>query len=179
MARFVALLRGINVSGRNKIPMAELRSLCAALEWKHVETYIQSGNIVFEAGGKAGALEAALEKGIEESFGITIPVIVRSAAIWATYPPANPFGEAAETEPNRLMLMLSKKPPAADAATLLRERAKDGERLELRGDALWVHFPGGAGTSKLSPSLVDRMVGSPVTARNWRTVVKIQEMLAA
>lgn len=177
--KFIALLRGINVGGHNKVPMAELRSHCAGLGWEQVESYIQSGNIVFSASGTAAAQESALEKMVEKQFGISISVIVRSAKDWPTYVKANPFGEAAETEPNRLMLCLSKAPPNENAAEALLERARDGERVKLVGDALWIHFPGGSGTSKLSPSLMDRLVGSSVTARNWRTVLKIQEMLEA
>lgn len=150
--------------------------LCGELGWENVATYIQSGNVVFEAAGRAAALEAALEHIIEHRFGSSTPVIIRSAAVWDAYPASNPFGEAAEKEPNRLMLMLSKQPPGEGAAAALQERAKAGERLKLRDDALWIHYPNGAGTSKLSPSLMNRLVGSPVTARNWNTVLKLQAM---
>ena len=174
----IALLRGINVGGNNKIPMAELRSLCAEIGWEKAETYIQSGNVVFEAAGAAAQLEAALEKAIESRFGISISVIVRSGKDWPAYIAANPFPEAAEEEPNRLMLGLSKSPPNEDAADLLQERAKDGEQVRLAGGALWIHFPGGSGTSKLSLALIDRLAGSPVTTRNWRTLLKLRDMLA-
>ena len=179
MDRFVALLRGINVSGRNRVPMAELRPLCEELGWSAVRTYIQSGNVVFEAKGEGAALEAALEKAIQTRFGLSIPVIVRAAKQWPAYIGANPFPQAAEGEPNRLMLCLSKTKPAGDCAEALQARAKDGEQVRLVGDAVYIHFPGGSGSSKLSPSLIDRLVGSPVTARNWRTVLTLQEMLAA
>lgn len=179
MNRFVALLRGINVSGRNRVPMAELRPLCETLGWSAVRTYIQSGNVVFEAKGDGSALEAALEKAIERHFGLSIPVIVRSAGQWPIYVNANPFPHEAETGPNRLMLCLSKARPAGDCAEALQARAKDGEQVRLAGDALYIHFPAGSGSSKLSPSLIDRLVGSPVTARNWRTMLTLQEMLAA
>jgi uncharacterized protein (DUF1697 family) len=178
MARFAALLRGINVSGANRIPMADLRTHCAGLGWAEVETYIQSGNLVFAAEGSAPKLEATLEKEIETRFGLRIPVIVRSATEWPKLVAGNPFSEAAEKEPNRLMLLLSKAPPAIDAAMAIQDRAKAGERVARKGDALWIHYPQGSGTSKLSPSLIDRLVGSPTTSRNYRTVMKLREMLA-
>ena len=178
MEKFVALLRGINVSGRNKVPMAELRALAEDLGLADVQTYIQSGNLIFRSAKAAGLLEERLEAAIADRFGLRIPVISRSASQWPTYAEANPFPEAAEAEPNRLMLMLSKLPPVGGAEAALKERAGNGEHVKLVGDALWVHFPSGAGTSKLSPTLIDRLVGSPVTARNWRTVLKLQEMLA-
>jgi uncharacterized protein (DUF1697 family) len=175
-ATFIALLRGINVSGRNKIPMPELRALCEGLDWGAVQTYIQSGNLLFHADAAPEALEAELERAITGRFGLTIPVIVRAAAAWPDYVANNPFPEASEREPNLVMLALAKAEPKADAVERLRERATSGEHIERAGDAIWVHYPQGAGTSKLSPALFDRLVGSPVTARNWRTVLKISEL---
>ena len=179
MTGHVALLRGVNVGGANKVPMAELRALCGSLGWKNVETYIQSGNVVFDASLKPATLEARLEKAIAGQFGVAIAVIVRSARQWPRYIDANPFPAASEAEPNRVMLCLSKTAPHEDCAAALQERAKAGERVTLAGDGLWIHFPAGAGTSKLSPALLDRLVGSPVTMRNWRTVLKLQDMLRA
>lgn len=78
--RWIALLRGINVGGHTKIPMAELRELCGELGWEGMRTYIQSGNIVFDAAGPGGALEARLAEAIAGGFGLDIPVIVRAVA---------------------------------------------------------------------------------------------------
>lgn len=173
---FIALLRGINVSGRNKIPMSELRSLCADLGWKNVQSYIQSGNLVFQANAAAVKLETALEQAIQRQFGLSIPIVVRAAAGWSGYVKDNPFPKESQSEPNHVMLALSKAAPKADAAEMLQERAVNGERIVQIGDALWVHYAAGVADSKLSPALFDRRVGSPVTARNWRTVLKLQEM---
>jgi uncharacterized protein (DUF1697 family) len=178
MGKFVALLRGINVGGANKIAMADLRRHCAGLGWIGVETYIQSGNLVFAAAeGRAAKLEVRLEREIENRLGLRIPVIIRTAAEWRRLAAGNPFPEAAEKEPNRLMLLLSKKPPAKDAADMIQDRARAGERVARQGEALWIHYPQGAGKSKLSPALIDRLVGSPATSRNYRTVAKLGEML--
>lgn len=178
MARRIALLRAVNVGGR-KLPMAQLRALCADLGWEDIETYIQSGNLVFSAPGKAETLEAQLEKAIEERFGMEVPVMVRTASQWAGYVSANPFPKAAEDEPNRLQLLVSKDPPKVDAAEKLMERALAGESVKAAGGALWFHFPEGVGTSKLVPALIDKAAGSPSTSRNWRTVLKLQEMAQA
>lgn len=176
---FIALLRGINVSGRNKIPMRELCSLCIDLGGEDVQTYIQSGNLVFKADTKPAKLETALERAIERQFGLSIPVIVRSAAVWPDYVKDNPFPDASQNEPNLVMLALSKAPPKPDAVEKLQERAVTGERIVQVGDALWIHYAGGVAKSKLSPALFDRLVGSSVTARNWRTVLKLHEMTRA
>jgi len=173
---FIALLRGINVGGHNKVPMLELRTLCGDLGWEDVESYIQSGNLVFRAAGRATDLEGVLERAIERRFDLSVPVLVRPAADWPGYVGDNPFPRASKEEPNLVMLALSKKPPRKDAVDRLRERAADGERIEQVGDALWIHYAGGSGRSKLSPSVLDRLAGSPVTTRNWRTVLKLDEM---
>jgi uncharacterized protein (DUF1697 family) len=178
MNAYVALLRGINVGGRNRVPMADLRALCAELGWTDVRNYIQSGNVVFRSDEPAPRLEAALEEGIERRFGLSIPVIVRAGADWPEHVRGNPFPEASRAQPNRVMLALAKDAPAADALDRLRERAADGERLERVGDALWILYAGGSGRSKLSPALLDRLAGSPVPTRNWRTVLALEEMLA-
>jgi uncharacterized protein (DUF1697 family) len=178
MARSIALLRAVNVGGR-KLPMAELRALCGELGWKDVETYIQSGNLVFTAPGRPEALEATLEKAIEERFGLDVPVIVRTARQWGACAAANPFAAVARDEPNRLQLLVSKRPPHADASEKLMERAQAGEVVKAAGGALWFHFPEGVGRSKLTPALIDKACGSPSTGRNWRTVVKLKEMAEA
>lgn len=174
MARFVALLRAVNVGGR-KLPMADLRALCGELGWEEVETYIQSGNVLFTAAGRPDALEAQLEKAIDDRFGLDVPVIVRSAAQWAGYADSNPFPKAARDAPNRLQLLVSKRPPAANAADSLMERADAGEAVKAADGALWFHFPEGIARSKLTPALIDKACGSPSTARNWRTVLKLRE----
>jgi len=177
-AKFIGLLRGINVGGRNKIPMSELRLLCEEIGWSAVQSYIQSGNLVFSAPAESAALEIDLEKAIDRRFGLSVPVLVRAAAGWSTYGGSNPFHEVSETEPNLVALALSKTPPKADAAIRLRERAADGEQIVQIGDALWIYFKVGVGRSKLSPTLLDRLVGSPVTMRNWRTVLELERLIS-
>jgi uncharacterized protein (DUF1697 family) len=173
---FIGLLRGINVGGNNRVPMSGLRTLCGKLGWRNVQTYIQSGNLVFSAPGKPAAIETQLQRAIENRFGFSIPIIIRSAGDWPAYIKSNPFLDACKKDPHLVMLCLSKIPPKPDATKNLLERAASGERIIQIGDALWVHFAGGVARSKLSPALLDRMVGSPVTARNWLTVLKLQEL---
>lgn len=175
MGRLVALLRAVNVGGRN-LPMAELRSLCEEIGWEGVATYVQSGNVVLTAAGKAEAIEQRLEAAIEARFGLDVPVIVRAAPEWAKLAAGNPF---ANEPPNRVMLLVSKAKPAVGAERAIEERGRNGERVWRVDDALWFHYPEGAGTSKITPSLIDRAVGSRATARNFNTVLKLKEMLEA
>ena len=176
MGRMVALLRAVNVGGR-KLPMAELRKLCEGLGWADVSTYIQSGNVVFSADGKPEALEAALEGAIREAFGYDAPTIVRTATQWRRYAPDNPFPDAARETPNYLLMLVSKRPPASGAVEAIQAKAAAGEQVRQAGDAVWIHFPNGSGTSKLTPALIDKAVGSPATSRNYRTVVTLEAML--
>jgi len=175
--RLVALLRGINVGGHNKLPMADLRALAETLGWQRVRSYIQSGNLVFEAPGTEAALERKLEAALQEQTSLSIPVIVRAGDRYRRLVEENPFAEAGAREPNRVMLALSKAVPERDALVLLEERASAGERVALVGDGLWIHYANGAGNTKLSPALLDRAVGSTITARNLRTCLKLSEML--
>ena len=176
MARWIALLRGINVGGRAKVPMAELKALCEDLGWKEVRTFIQSGNVVFDAGGDGERLEAALEDALEKRFGFRPAVMMRSADAWRAMLAANPFGNEAEEAPALVHVGVSKAPPAAGAAASLESRGKAGERVREAGGVLWFHFPDGAGRSKLTPALIDKAAGSPVTARNWRTALALGDM---
>jgi uncharacterized protein (DUF1697 family) len=172
----VALLRAVNVGGR-KLPMAELRALCATLGWTDVETYIQSGNIVFAAPGTPAALEKALEAAIEKAFGFAAPAMVRTRKQWAGIAADCAFPDVARDAPNRLVLLLAKARPAADAAALIQARARHGETVKRAGDALWIHFPNGQGDSKLTPAAIDKACGAPATGRNYRTVTTLLEML--
>ena len=176
MARLIALLRAVNVGGR-KLPMAELRSLAEGIGLSEPRTFIQSGNLVFTAPGSAAALEAKLEQAIAARFGFHSDAIVRTASQWRRLVESNPFRKESDRAPNRVHAGLAKSKLAAGAAAAIAEAAAAGERVEEAGGALWFHYPQGAGTSKLTPKLIDRAAGSPVTARNWRTVTALMEML--
>ncbi len=178
VTRMVALLRAVNVGGRN-LPMADLRRQVAGLGWENVATYIQSGNIVFDAKCSPVEAEAALEALIAKHHGYEAPAIVRTRAQWANYPGGNPFTEAARDTPNYLLMLISKRPPKADAVEVIQDRAAAGEQVRKVGETLWIHFPAGSGTSKLTPALIDRAIGSPATSRNYRTVCTLLNMLEA
>lgn len=173
---FIALLRGINVGGHNKLPMRELRELCGEIGWREVQTYVQSGNVVFQSDGTQEAAEAQLEQGLERRFGLSVAVLVRPAADWRRYVQGNPFPDESEREPKLVLLALSKSRPDKGAAGALEQRGDKRERVVRVGDALWIHYPGGSGRSKLSGAPLDRLAGSPVTTRNWRTVLKLDEL---
>ncbi len=171
---YIALVRGINVGGKNKLLMADLRALVADLGWRDARTYIQSGNVVFSAAATPAVLADALESEIARVHSMSVAVIIRDAVRWKQYLKANPFLHLGEESSGLVMLALSKRQPNDAAADALRARATLGEEIRHVGDALWIHYPEGAGRSKLSPGLLDRVVGSPVTTRNWRTVLALE-----
>lgn len=176
--QWLALLRGINVGGNKKVPMAMLRGLSEGLGWTAVQSYIQSGNLVFRAKGKPATLAAALEQAIVAEFGFEVPVVVCSAAAWTGFAAGSPFADAAAERPNLLHLALAKVQVSAAAAKGLLPYCKAGERVEVRDGALWIDFVAGVARSKLTPAVLDRMVGGTVTARNWRSVQALAALLA-
>ena len=173
----VALLRAINVGGRNKVPMAELRALAESLGWSDVGSYIQSGNLVFRAPGRPAALAADLQRAVQRAHGFEVPVVVRSAAQWRELVDGNPFPEASRERPSWVLLHLSQARPSASAVDVLAAHAGPDERIERVRDAIWIDFANGVARSKLTPARIDRAAGSATTARNWRTVVNLAEML--
>jgi len=172
----VVLLRGVNVGGR-MLPMAKLRDACRADGIEDIETYIQSGNLLFRA---ASAEAAAQRIGllIERVFGWRPDVVARSATRWAEYVAAVPF-EDAEDRPSQVHLGLSVRPLAPDTVERLAAKAIGGERIFASNDALWIDFSQGVGESKLAPAFINACAGSPVTLRNWRTVRRLAAMAAA
>jgi uncharacterized protein (DUF1697 family) len=177
--KMVALLRGINVGGNRKVPMKDLYSIAISAGLKDVATYINSGNLIFDAGKMSAArVTTTLEKAIQKHFGFSVDVIVRTEKEWQAYASSRPFPDAAESRPNLLMMGLAKLPPPKNIAALLSERASANEKIKIVGDAIWVDFADGVGRSKLTPAWFDKNAGSPVTLRNWKTVMKLAEMLS-
>jgi len=178
MARLIALIRGINVGSTRKLPMAELRAACAEEGLGEVKTYIQSGNIVLDHGSAKDA-EVALARLIHTRFKRDVPVVIRTATQWDRLIETCPLPDEAREAPRVLHLVACKEPPRADAVGALRERARHGEKIAAWGDHdIALHFTNGVADSKLAPALIDRLVGSPATSRNWNTLLKLQEMAA-
>jgi len=175
----VALLRGINVTGQKKMAMAALRELAEKLGYEAPETYIQSGNLIFGSQAAPAGLEAELEAAITRRFGFSVAVMVRTSREWERYAKGSPFPEAETERASKLYLGVTKAPPPKGAAAELMERGQAGERVAVDKGVLWIDFLEGAGRSKLTPVVLDRVVGSSVTLRNFRTVQEIAKILRA
>lgn len=179
MTRYVALIRGINVGATRKLPMAALRSACGEAGFEDVATYIQSGNIVLSSDLAADAVAKRLEGLIAERFKLDVPVIVRTAAQWQRYAAGSPFPDAETGRPRLLHICPAVAPVKPESVAMLEGRASAKERIAVKHDVLWVDFGESIGASKLTPTLLDKAAGSPVTARNWNTVLKLADMAAA
>ena len=177
VTRYVALLRGVNVGGHNKVPMAGLRSALEALGHHDVATYVQSGNAVFTAEPTdSAALGAGIAGRLTAEFGLAVDVQVRTAAELARVIASNPLG-AALAEPAKLhAVFLSDQPDPGCFASLDRSLFPS-EELALGERVLYVWYHDGAGRSKLTADLLDRRLRVRTTARNWRTVTALADLL--
>lgn len=162
----IAVLRAINVGGHGKLPMAQLLEHFAAAGFKDAKTLLQSGNVVFTGKGKS---PAQLERALEAKVGTD--VIVRTAEEWSEIVAANPFRAEAKSDPARLHVMFLKSEPEPDFEW------PGPERMTRVGQQLYIVYPNGAGTSKLTGALIERKLGTRGTARNWNTVMKIAALL--
>ncbi|MEU8978131.1 MULTISPECIES: DUF1697 domain-containing protein [unclassified Streptomyces] len=176
--RYAALLRGINVGGAKKVPMAELRTLMEGLGYGDVRTYLQSGNAVFSADhGDEDSLAAELAGAIEKHFGFTVGVLVRDHAYLTAVREACPF-PAAELEGKQLHATYFSGPVDAERFASVDPAAFLPEEFRLGDRVLYLYAPDGLGRSKLAEALSrPRLLkGVTATSRNWNTVVKLEEL---
>jgi uncharacterized protein (DUF1697 family) len=186
MATHVALLRGINLGGRNRVAMADLRALVTELGHTDVSTYIQSGNVLFTAppGADAAAVAQVMTEAIAAKLGVTAPVVVLTREELAGILDANPFPH--EPEPRRVHAVVLSEPPGPELLgkldAIVAQAAATGapDMVRAAGRTLYVHTPEGYGTSDLAQAVI-KIVSSPKTgvtgtARNWATMTKLLEL---
>ena len=178
MSRWVALFRGINVGGKNSLPMKELVHELEALGLQEIRTYIQSGNVVFESSKKVSAtLAAQIASRIEKRHGFEPHVLILGAAGFEEALRRNPFPEAV-SDPKTLHLFFLESTPESPNLEALTAARSPTERFRLIGQAFYLHAPDGIGRSKLAAK-VEKALGVATTARNWRTVDNLRKMLSA
>jgi uncharacterized protein (DUF1697 family) len=177
---WIALLRAVNVGGKNIVRMAELRALAEAAGCTEVRSLLQSGNLVFGGGGTtAAAIERTLESATAKRLGVTTEFVVRSAKEWKALVAANPFPGEAKRDPAHLLVVCLKAAPKAAAVKALRDAIRGREVVEVVGRQVYAVYPDGVGRSKLTAALIDRKLDTRGTARNWNTVLKLTEMAGA
>lgn len=174
MSRQIVLLRGVNVGGHNKLKMADFRSSLATAGFEGAQTYIQSGNIVLTSTLTCAQTTDAVAEILQKQFGISAPVLVRTAQDVGTIAAACPFSGDA----SRILIYFCFEPLEDFSDVPLRDLLRSGEELYISKEAIYLHAPDGISASKVAEKM-DRLVPTQLTARNQRTVEKLIGLASA
>lgn len=176
---YVALLRGVNLGGNNKLPMTDFAEAVRRAGGFEVRTYIQSGNAVFAADRSAAeSLPERIRDRLAKDCGVNVPVIIRDLEAMAAVADANPFLRAGQPPETLHVGFLADLPDPRRVAALDPKRSP-GDSFEVRGREVYLHLPNGVAPSKLTSAYFDTTLGATITIRNWRTVLKLVEMMRA
>ena len=177
MPTYVAMLRSINVGGRNRVGMDDLRALVASAGYRDVATYVQSGNVVFAGTGSPKVVGKGIEERLSSELGLTVPVIVRSRHQMKAVLDRIPFAPG-ELDPKTLhVTFLAEAPVSAAVEALAADAGRFGnDRGVVVGQEVYLHCPGGYGQTKLNNAFLERRLGCVATTRNWRTVTTLAGM---
>jgi uncharacterized protein (DUF1697 family) len=175
MQTYIALFRGINVGGSHMLPMKELKVLCEQNGCLDVQTYVQSGNVIFQSAmTDVDRLAKRLTAAVSKSHGFEPRVLVRTRADLEKAVAGNPFSEASDNPKSVHVFFLAEPPKRPDLKACEAVKTKT-EQFALKGNIFYLHTPDGFGTSKLAGS-AERLLGVAATARNWRTVTTLLEL---
>ncbi len=177
MPVLISMLRGVNVGGHNRIKMDALRALYESLKLGSPRTYVQSGNVIFRTREKnsAAALAQKIQNAIERKFGFRPEVILRTTEEMRNAIAATPF-TGRNLEPGKTVITFLADDAGPDAYDKLLTLRDFPEELHLLGRELHIYFPDGMGRSKLPWAKIERLLGTPGTARNWNSVTKMLAM---
>ena len=174
---FVALLRGINVGGKNKLPMPDLVALFAEAGCIAVQTYIQSGNIIFQASPEiAAGLPSQISASIAERFGLRVPVVLRTAEQLAETFRTNPFLAQGMPEEAQHIMFLADLPLPEHVAGLDTSRSSP-DAFVVQSRDIYLYLPNGVADTKLTNAYFDAKLATVSTSRNWKTVTKLVELI--
>lgn len=175
MPAYIALLRGINVSGQKLIKMADLQAHFVSCGAANVRTYIQSGNVVFEHPEKSATLRKTLERHLAIKLGYSVPTIVKTAGEFTAIAAANPYDTGLPELGKRMYVCFFAEAPTATAIESIQPYVNDSERLAVKGLAAYAYYADGLGRAKLSSAVIERKLGM-ATLRNWNTVTALLDM---
>jgi uncharacterized protein (DUF1697 family) len=176
MPVLISMLRGVNVGPHNRLKMDELRALYTSLGLRDVQTYVQSGNVVFRTDKSTPTLGKKIEDAIERKFGFRSDVVLRTAAELRDVVDRNPFAGRRDIVPGKLLVTFLVDQPPKDANAKLAKLPVGREEIKVHGRELYVYFPDGAGRSKLPWTELAKALGTTGTARNWNSVTKMLQM---
>ena len=177
MTTYIVLFRGINVGGNKKVKMETLRNALVKAGFEGVQTYVQSGNVVLRSNKTARQIAEKISGIFSETFGFESRVSIRAIDEWNCMIAKNPYPQA-EENPKSLHAVIIDDDPTDTALDNFASKASETESFTLRNRVLYLYTPDGFGTSKLALAL-DKALKVPLTARNWRTVLALQELAAA
>ena len=172
MTRYAVLLRGVNVGGRNKVPMATLRDLLEKAGCLDVTTYLQSGNAVVTSRRAEARVASDVAAAVDRALGLVIDVVVRSGAELADVEASNPFARGDADPGRQLLVAFCRDLPSPDGLVGIDPKRAAPDELFVRGREIYLLCPDGFGNSKVL-SGVERRLGTPITVRNWRTVTEL------
>jgi len=174
MTTYISMLRGINVSGQKKIKMEELKELYISLGFKNIQTYIQSGNVIFVSSDKiVSKLINKIERKIKKSFGFEVLVLIRTKNDLKKLIDNNPF---AKKDNSKLLVTLLSDTPLLSPIDEITKIKDDSEEFLISGKEIYLFCPNGYGKSKLSNNFFERKLKLSATTRNWKTVNKLLEL---
>ena len=174
MAISVVLLRGINVGRHRRVTMADLRAALATAGYPDVETYVQSGNLLVNTSASAARLTADVETALHAELGLDIDAVVRTGAQLRKALAANPF--LADGLPTAaLHFGFAKTKPTRAAVQSLAERDFGRDRATVHGANVYLCYPNGQGRSKMSGAILEKILGVPITVRNWNVTTALAE----
>ncbi len=178
-AAYLALMRGVNVGGKNKLPMKDLLEVFAESGCENVKNYIQSGNVLFDAVPSVTAeLPHRVAARIEERFGFRAPVVLRTAKEVATVIAGNPFLDAAVAEDELHVYFLGDLPDPTRAGQLDPDRSPP-DQFMVRGREIYLRLPNGMARTRLTNAYFDSKLATTSTARNWRTVTRLFQLMTS
>jgi uncharacterized protein (DUF1697 family) len=174
---YIGLLRAVNLGAHNKVGMTDLRALLDALGMRQGQTLLQSGNVVFRSDSRSAAeLERAIEVALTKRLGVTTDVLVRSGKEWKALIAGNPFPKEAEEDPSHLLVFPLKEAPPRPHIKALQDSIKGREIARIEDRCGYIVYPDGIGRSRLTNVLIEKMLGTRGTGRNWNTVLKLDAL---
>ncbi len=181
MQKYISILRGINVGGKRKILMSDLKELYQSLGFEDIQTYIQSGNVIFNSALDKNEISIQIEKAVFEKYGFEVPVIIRTKEELQKIQSSNPFVESKNNKAeliNNLHLTFLEEAPTTENIEKVKEiEAKTDDKFEIVENNIFVFCEGKYHTSKLTNNFFEKKLKTKATTRNWKTIEKLTELM--
>lgn len=176
METYIALLRGINVSGSKKIKMVELKALFEELKFKKVKTYIQSGNVIFQSKKDRDKIIKTIFNGIKKKYGYEVTIVLKTPAELKKVIASNPYAKKAADDYKKLYITFLEEAPSKENFSTIKDFKSNNDEFVLKGTVIFVFCPDGYGTTKLHNNFFEKKLKIGATSRNWNSLNKIYNL---